>query len=291
MALRAFRSNPSIGGFGGESVPIPYLPAEYNDDEPISNKSSDMLAQDPKRSSLLDKLSNVKDNLQLAVDEDIIKNGGIGSDDDAFAQIVKELVDNAVDACTHAMKKKCHICIPKRVKVVLDPINHQEQFSDVKENLHLNHLKKQELIRVTVFDNGVGMKNINDCVTAFSTSKSKDDKSINQTSTKETKIDKKKTLVKNKTKQKNQQVLTAGRYGIGLTLCLLHAQRLVPNSFASITSATAKSTHWTRSRYVVDAQRDVVLCVKEEKLPKNQSNESGTAVSLLVPVSSNLVSN
>jgi hypothetical protein len=62
----------------------------------------------------------------------------------------------------------------------------------------------QDILQVAISDNGCGMADVQKCVdAAFQSSKEGDTK-------------------------------TAGRYGIGLTLRLLHAQRLVPNSYASI---------------------------------------------------------
>ena len=78
---------------------------------------------------------------------------------------------------------------------------------------------------------------------------------------------------------------TSGRYGIGLTLCLLHAQRLVPGTGACVTSATSSDIEWTRGTYEPDADADVVVCKRRERFSKNDVGESGTTVSLLVPVS------
>ena len=78
---------------------------------------------------------------------------------------------------------------------------------------------------------------------------------------------------------------TSGRYGIGLTLCLLHAQRLVPGTGACVTSATSTDPEWTRGTYEPDADADVVVCKRRERFSKNVVGESGTTVSLLVLVS------
>lgn len=188
MALRAFRSNPGLGGFGGES--------------------SDAAEAE--------------------------------QDCDAFAQILKELVDNAVDACSSTSNSEPNTD-PKRVRVTIEKFEEKEGDKD--------------LLEVTVTDNGSGMENIEDCVEAFRTTKGRD------------------------------EGRTAGRYGIGLTLCLLHAQRLVPNHYATITSATATQEHFTKASYVVDTERDKVKRVKRETFPKLSPEESGTAVKLLVPVS------
>jgi DNA topoisomerase VI subunit B len=152
-------------------------------------------------------------------------------DCDAFAQIVKELVDNAVDACRQDSDQV------RRVRV---------DFSQVSPTV----------LRVTVSDNGCGMSCIQDCVEAFRSNK----------------------------RDVSNQAKTAGRYGIGLTLCLLHAQRLVPNSTASITSATKASKTFQQADYVVDTEGDCIKCIPGEATPKARSDESGTSVSVLIPV-------
>ena len=110
--------------------------------------------------------------------------GGFGSESssvsDAFCQTVKELVENAVDACCQSSSSNVH----QRVKT---EINEQDQ----------------NTLQVIVTDNLSGMVDIQECVNAFKSTKGKDE--------------------------------TVGRYGVGLTLCVLHAQRLVPNSYACIT--------------------------------------------------------
>ena len=82
-------------------------------------------------------------------------------------------------------------------------------------------------------------------------------------------------------KDKAHQSQTAGRYGMGLTLCLLHAQRLVPNSCALIKSATPSAKVWTKEKFVVDTINDRIISVEEETLSKN-TNESGTVCRLHV---------
>ena len=76
---------------------------------------------------------------------------------------------------------------------------------------------------------------------------------------------------------------TAGRYGIGLTLCLLHAQRIIPHK-TCITSATKNLQYLTRAYYIVDTDGDSIICDRTETIPKTKHDESGTCVSLLVPV-------
>jgi DNA topoisomerase VI subunit B len=206
---------------------------------------------------------------------------------DAFCQIIKELVDNAVDACVAGMittknkqadkSKSSHKqdvtvgvdvakTAAKRVRVVI------ERFMEQKDGSDDNHHNK-ELLKVTVSDNGCGMNNIQECVGAFHTSKSVYSTGNNADDA----------AASDQTHQTTNQ--TAGRYGIGLTLCLLHAQRLVPDSCASIQSATTTDRAWKVVSVLVDTASDTVRCIPRTDIPKSASTESGTAVSILVPVS------
>ena len=203
MALRTFHANPAIGGFGGEN-------------------SLDLRR---KRSG-----NNAKDE----------ENDQENADGDVFCQIVKELVENAIDACSskEIYSEDQAATTNRRVKVEIQP------WDDQSEN--------EELL-LKVSDNGVGIDNIQNAVDAFQSNK--------------------------------EHSQSAGRYGIGLTLSLLHAQRLVSNSYAVITSATKDAAHFTRAWYVVNSVGDSVTCYKQEDVRKADEAESGTCVSLLVPVS------
>jgi hypothetical protein len=238
MALRAFCSNPSLGGFGGESGLL------------ITGGNS-------LQRSLQRKKKRERDHSSLPVTE---------KDCDAFAQIVKELVDNAIDSTrsvSHQSKKQA-----KRVRVVIEqceaPVPSSER-TDERTAAEVGACtddadgEANEVLRVTVSDNGCGMADIQACVEAFRTNKAQG-------------------------KQTAPENMTAGRYGIGLTLCLLHAQRLVQNSCASITSATPEAAYFTKASYVVDTEGDSVRCVRREKSRKAFLDESGTSVSVLVPV-------
>lgn len=262
MALRAFLENPSLGGFGGESAGVAFV------------GKGDGYSKVAKRGS---GSSNCRNTL--------VNNAAV---DDSFAQIVKELVDNAVDACYSASQRELVLetpttgtkgrrvkpreakntqttgskdlpltqPTPRRVRVIIQP-ERPPKTSSASPCSSDDEERDDELLRVTVTDNGCGMDSIQDCVMAFHTSKA----------------------------ASNQQQQTAGRYGMGLTLCLLHAQRLVGPSCAVITSATPCQKTWTRAKYVVDAENDDILCVfKEETKKENSPTESGTAVSLLLPV-------
>jgi DNA topoisomerase VI subunit B len=226
--------------------------------------------------------------------------GGFGEREaatpDAFCQIVKELVDNAVDAC-------CVIgdetdTVNRRVRVVIEEY---KQGSDAKDG-------GQKLLRVTVSDNGCGMESIQDCVGAFHSSKqgpqgnqegsvslkkpsnpsSKNKDSSNSKKpnnrngkSKATSMNTKTTTV---TPGASNEGQTAGRYGIGLTLCLLHAQRLVPASCASIQSATRHDKDWNVVQAVVETELDSIRCVPISRLPKSSPKESGTCIGVLLPV-------
>lgn len=216
MALRAFHANPSIGGFGNENT--------------TTAATAALLLGGPRRGNVK------KDNPANAVTDE--SSGG-----DALCQIVKELVDNAVDACELARQQTSGDNKVYRVKV---------------EILPYTNVDNDDTLQITVSDNGGGMKDIQACVNAFQSSKGNDDTN------------------------------TAGRYGIGLTLCLLHAQRLVPGTYSCITSATQEARTFQRALYFVNTAGDTVECHREEEVPKKTAEESGTCVSVLVPVSRSL---
>lgn len=232
---------------------------------------------------------------------------------DAFCQIIKELVDNAVDACTVATasptgamadsrtekstsktgKKKSAtpaVVAAKRVRVVI------ERFEDgrlLASRANDGSKGDSEILRVTVSDNGCGMSDIQACVGAFHSSKAHNTTTtINSAATKEAKSKKKSKASTNECENDRTstpttatfEAQTAGRYGIGLTLCLLHAQRLVLDSCASIQSAVPTDKEWTVVTAVVDTASDTVRCLPRESLKKGVAAESGTAISILVPV-------
>ena len=207
MALRAFHANPSIGGFGDENT-------------------ATLLLGDPQ-----DGTFPSNDNTTLS-QANATQGGG-----DALCQIIKELVDNAVDACETARKE--HDMVSYRVRVEISPYN-----------------GSADVLQVTVSDNGCGMEDIQKCVEAFQSSKDAgNDK-------------------------------TAGRYGLGLTLSMVHSQRLVPGRvFCCITSATRQAPTFRRQHYLVDTIEDRMRCARDETVLKVAAEVSGTCVSLLVPVS------
>jgi hypothetical protein len=194
MALRAFYLNPALGGFGGESTEI----ALHAWSSSIATTAAD-------RSELLN------------------SHGG-----DALAQIVKELVENAMDACraaSHSPTQHQQQQPKRRVRVLIDPyVPETESMTTTSTHDDATHdgsssppttspatsSNSQELLRITVMDNGCGMGNVQESVASFHSSKSKIDTAHDTTTTGKNKFK------QQKTKSQAQQQ-TAGRYGVGLT--------------------------------------------------------------------------
>ena len=323
MALRAFQNNPSIGGFGNESSTFmniirqdcrprhPKVATNHNDNKEGQTKTRHSKQSASRKCATTATSSSASPN-ENSKNYSSSSNNNNNNCCDAFAQIIKELVDNAVDACRNchgvsspsssSSRKSAEMIPPsflnngdevvkdlKRVRVSIEKVtsinneipgneNGNDRENNINHNVrHDNHDdESNEVLRVTVTDNGCGMDNIENSVSVFSSTKSgqfvsNSDNNYNNPSTNDIDID---------------GACTSGRYGLGLTLCLLHAQRLVPNSCASIISSTSKQTVWTSAKFVVDAEKDEVVCVdkkwKEKK--KHGCHDSGTSVSLLVPV-------
>jgi DNA topoisomerase VI subunit B len=203
---------------------------------------------------------------------------------DAFCQIIKELVDNAMDACTvNATVTDGIAKSTKRVRVSIEKFEQGNKESTT------------EILRVTVTDNGHGMNDIQACVGAFHTSKAHNSGLVganeaaavtaNEMASEKYTEQPTKRLSNEQETVKAVEEQTTGRYGIGLTLCLLHAQRLVPNSCASIQSALASDKKWKVAAAIVDTSSDAVKCFPRDSISKRSATESGTSVSILVPVS------
>jgi DNA topoisomerase VI subunit B len=238
MALRAFHANPSIGGFGGESS--------------SSSTSNTLNLLRPKKRSPSSSVNNFRN---ANTNNEKNRTEYDGDSGDAFCQIVKELVDNAVDAIAGSFDDDDDDDddnpnneegeTKRRIRVEIRPYKNNNNDDDDNNN---------KLLEVSVTDNGTGIENIKDCVNAFFSKKDTSN--------------------------------TSGRYGIGLTLCLIHAQRLVPNSYACITSTKKGWNHQKSAFFVVDTVGDSVVCHHEERTPKlERIDSSGTRVRLLVPVS------
>lgn len=297
MALRAFYYNPALGGFGDEtetSATTTSAAAGGRARLLISSSCSSYSSTKKNISSSDENTTSCEARSIINSFPDSHHTASCGGGD-AFAQIIKELVDNAVDACNlssspqnfhHRDDENSGSAAPKKVTVVIDKVEEDDEF--VKAEFAKDHggsdpdnyyvadafLEKRELLHVVVSDNGCGMEDVEKCVSVFSSNKNQDDftnyngcaAAINDNS--------------------QRPVLgTAGRYGLGLTLCILHAQRLVPNSCVIIQSTVQNSALLTKFKFVVDTERDSVVCVHRENCVKKEKSDSGTSVSLLLPVS------
>jgi Histidine kinase-, DNA gyrase B-, and HSP90-like ATPase len=364
MALRAFHSNPGIGGFGGANISYNaldastsssgreiknrlstgqhYIPTSVgtissSDQHRKSNDKDNNNYDDRCRNDISNTIdrNNENDDVDITskqfpkhrLDKDIphrpkeiltrrqssskTSHGGAGTrtstgdgdgdadcdgygfefqgdESDAICQIVKELVDNSIDACRHTTtcsaggrnsdddEKRVDWRPSKRIRVEIRPyqrIMNRQAFGidlgdgdgdggdDDNENYNENEKHddqwEQELMEIQVTDNGCGMENIQGCVDAFQSSKGRDEN--NDT--------------------------TSGRYGVGLTLALLHSQRLVRRPLCNtVVSTTANTTTRTRAHFKVDTKRDTVICTKKDQVEKQDPKESGTSVRVFVPV-------
>ncbi len=264
MALWAFHNNPGIGGFG-ESNPILFggskIRAEKKRNAAKEKKRSGQRGSNRSSGSL--RGSSDRRNIVNSANKEYCVGQG-----DLICQIVKELVDNAVDAC-RSSASECNAMQQehqkRRIRVDIRSFHDTEGLEEESKSAKKS---RGEILQLTVTDTGCGMENIQNCVNAFQTSKGgkhHGNGSSNNSSSAE---------------------VSSGRYGIGLTLCLLHAQRCVPNSRACISSATSQSKHLTRAFFEVDKEEDCVKCVQQEEVNfTTMPTESGTCVSLLIPVS------
>lgn len=149
---------------------------------------------------------------------------GLGGFQDV-AQLIKELVDNSFDARA------------RKIRV---------EFAKISDSGQL---------RLTVSDNGCGMRDIPSSLRMFHSQKS--------------------------TNTNTQS--TTGRYGIGLTLCLLHAQRLSQGSLSVVTSATNDCKKFTTYKVYVDTEKDECRFLEESTTDKHTPNESGTSIGIVLP--------
>ena len=287
MALRAFRSNPSIGGFGGESTGIGGGRRRTAAEAGRLGMGMDDASSSPRACDA------GGDAGRFATGE----GGGGSSCCDAFAQIVKELVDNAVDACAAPSfeddpsndgneegANEGRTTTRRRVRVTMTPATVSARSNDDDDDSGRS-IPERSCLRVEVSDNGCGMADIDYCVSAFGSNKNgttkrgANDERRNKEDGTEEKIEK--SIAKNskggdeqKSSSRTHRAsdgnddYTSGRYGVGLTLCLLHAQRLVPGTGACVTSATGSASEWTRATYEPDTDADVIVCKKKERFPK-----------------------
>ena len=139
MALRAFHSNPGIGGFGESTTPaLNFLFKEPSSSHKKKKKKKNQTTEHSSKSG-----GNNSDDNNV-----IDHSNGHG---DLLCQIVKELVDNAVDACRSSCsrqddREERHVDTrnKKRIKVDIRPPP-----KDSSDN---------SILQVTVSDNGCGMR-------------------------------------------------------------------------------------------------------------------------------------
>ena len=277
MALWTFHNNPGIGGFGetdqllcdGDKVIAGNL--KNGHERKKQNKEASCSPNVEAQMSFgiphfSDGNSNNKENEKFGNIKYSVGGG------DLLCQIVKELVDNAADACRRSTPRignfqdnNSEVNQKSRIRVDIRQLTDSGNSVNISTPDYPSKGCCDDILQVTVTDTGCGMENIHKCVNAFHRNK------------------------------KGRQISkayshTSGRYGIGLTLCLLHAQRCIPNSRACISSATAKSKFRTRAFFKVDKEADSIICIEEETINLSSSEkQSGTCVSLLVPVSSCIV--
>ena len=172
MALRAFQSNPAIGGFGGEGgSQLDYI--TRNNDRPTK-----------KATQTKEQSKSVSPNNATHQHHSSSTSSQLGSEScDAFAQIVKELVDNAVDACAREndndigkeQKQQQDDASPpvssKRVRVEIKPTQISIDNNGDENDADGDTTATMECLRVKVSDNGCGMEDIDDCVSAFRSTK------------------------------------------------------------------------------------------------------------------------
>ena len=290
MALRAFQANPSIGGFGDEDGSQLCYANTSEPSKKDSNKEQSLLSADS---------NNRTQRKQSSSDFRQLGNESC----DAFVQIVKELVDNAVDACAreneHSSSSPPRV-LSKRVRVEIKPTQIPIDNDDGEND---GNTATMDCLRVKISDNGCGMEDVDNCVSAFRSSKNgadtdnsgtKRSSPLRQDSSEKIKTNanlskserKHKSIIsRSRANEHDSTPFTSGRYGVGLTLCLLHAQRLVPNSVTLIITSSKTLDYWIIRRYRADTQKDEIVCLKEERLPKVDNEECGTIVEVLVPVS------
>ena len=265
MTIWSTHNDPAIGGFcESNGLPVRELNErrERNEEGKEAPCSSNLEAHRPfAMTSFCDVFSIDKKTTFLAMDECSIGHGNL------LCQIVKELVENSIDACRKSIitdfQNNSEEDHKKRIRVDIKPFTDDRSFVNLSKPDYASTEHSNDILQVTVTDNGCGMENIHRCVNAFPSTKAG---------------------------KRTDEIIKShvgGRHGIGLTLCLVHAQRYVPNSRAYISSATSKSKFLTRAFFEADEQDYSVMCVEEEATSfSSLEQKSGTCVSLLVPVSS-----
>ena len=173
------------------------------------------------------------------------------SSGDAFAQILKELVDNSVDSCRSSnfsttssvndsdqiVKRRVRVRIQQDQECFASSSSQQEERSHTQPQQEddsnagspfsgeTGETTNREILRIEVVDNGCGMKDIQACVDPFFTSKAHNSTDATSADTRNSQQQQENTETRRNNSQnssrgtsstQNEQQ-TAGRYGIGLT--------------------------------------------------------------------------
>eukprot|EP00903_Cladosiphon_okamuranus_P011818 g11106.t1 len=191
-------------------------------------------------------------------------------------QTVKELLDNAVDAC------RCRTSgqDAPTVRVVLRRRCSNKTNVETREDDDLG--EQDEPLELQVADNGDGLRDVTKALVLFSSSKSGHGSSSPTTPDAcSTAGENKESRQKSNKKHKHGN---AGKYGLGLTLSLLYSQEHF-GGFLKATTARRDSREWTLTKCDINLETGLprTLYSKTGFKPDSWSQGCGTDMRLLVP--------
>eukprot|EP00752_Nemacystus_decipiens_P018299 g16415.t1 len=203
--------------------------------------------------------------------ESNLELSGFGAPGEALVQTVKELVDNAVDAC----RCRSFDQDAPTVRVVLRRRSKSNN-TDI-ETLEELEGQEDEPLELQVADNGDGLNDVTKALVLFSSSKSGHGSGSLITSGPSSTVGEKK-------KRNESQEQNAGKYGLGLTLSLLYSQKHF-GGFLKATTARRDSREWTSTKCDIDLETGLprTLYSKTGLKPDSWSDGCGTDMRLLVP--------
>ncbi|CAM9815953.1 unnamed protein product, partial [Scytosiphon promiscuus] len=185
-------------------------------------------------------------------------------------QTVKELVDNAIDACrTRSSEQDA-----PTVRVVLRrPKGATAAATATPEagkdsTINSSRFQEEGPLELQVADNGAGLTDVTKALVLFSSTKSGHESR----------------LVHDASAERGEKGTTAGKYGLGLTLSLLYSQKHF-GGFLKVTTATADSRQWSFTKCDIDVGTGLPRQVHRKSGPKpaSWSQGCGTDMRLLVP--------
>ncbi|CAM9125067.1 unnamed protein product, partial [Hapterophycus canaliculatus] len=181
-------------------------------------------------------------------------------------QTVKELVDNAIDACRSRSSEQD----APTVRVVLRRTKGATAANNAARTSSTFSLEEcqadNEPLELQVADNGAGLTDVTKALLLFSSTKSGNGSSPYD--------------VQNPAEKQ----ATAGKYGLGLTLSLLYSQKRF-GGFLKVTTATVGSREWSFTKCDIDLETGLPRSVyrKSGLKPASWSQGCGTDMRLLVP--------